>query len=159
MGADINCNVGVTSKQFSDTLGPHGIDNKNIKGRELLYSYKTNNLKIMLSYFKHNNYITYRSFNDKKSAHMLDNFVCCDQLFKSISDCKVTKVGVRSDHTATVTKFRLTSIKLNNEQQEYTFIYWEKIRTDEEMKSFLNDKLYELMKNNKSLSNDYTTFN
>ena len=53
MGADINCNVGVTSKKFSDTLGPHGIDNRNIKGRELLYSCKNNNLNIISSYFKH----------------------------------------------------------------------------------------------------------
>ena len=86
MVADINCNVGITSKRFSNTLGPQGINNRNIKGRELLYLYKTNNLKNLLSYFKHNNYITYRSFNDKKSAHMLDNFICCDQLFKRISD-------------------------------------------------------------------------
>ena len=86
MGADVNCNVGVTSKLFSDTLGPHGVDNRKIKGGELLYLYKTNNLKIILSYFKHNNYITYRSFNDKKSTHMLEIFVCCDQLFKRISD-------------------------------------------------------------------------
>ena len=55
MGADINYNVGVTSKRFSDTLGPHGIDNRNIKGRYLLYLYKTNNLEILLSYFKHTN--------------------------------------------------------------------------------------------------------
>ena len=122
MGADINCNVGVTSKRFSDTLGPHGIDNRNIKGRELLYLYKTNKLKILLSYFKHNNYITYRSFNDKKSAHMLDNFLCCDQLSKRISDYKVTKLGVRSDHTAIVTKFRFTSIKFNNDKKESTVI-------------------------------------
>ena len=86
MGADINFNVGVTSKQFSDTLGPHGIDNRNIKVRELLYLYKTNNLRILRSYFKHKNYIIYISFNDEKSAHMLDNFLCCDQLFKRISD-------------------------------------------------------------------------
>ena len=90
---------------------------------------------------------------------MLENYVCFYQLFKSINDCKVTKLGVRSDHTEIVTKFILTSIKYNNEQQEYTVIDWEKIRTDEETKYFLNDKLYELMKNNKSLSNYYTTFN
>ena len=60
MGAEINYNVGVTPKRFSDTLRLHGIDNRNIKGRELLYLYKNNNLKILLSYFKHNNYITYR---------------------------------------------------------------------------------------------------
>ena len=45
MGAGINCNVGITSKRFSNTLGPQGINNRNIKGRELLYLYKTNNLK------------------------------------------------------------------------------------------------------------------
>ena len=62
-------------KKISDTLGLHGIDNINIKRRELIYLYKTNNLKILLSYFKHNDYITYRSFTDKNSAHMLENLV------------------------------------------------------------------------------------
>ena len=90
---------------------------------------------------------------------MLDNFVYCDQLFKNISDCKVTKLGVISDHTAIVTEFILTSIKSNNERQESIVIDWQKIRTDEETKYFFNDKLYELMKNNKSLSNYYTNFN
>ena len=127
MGADINCNVGITLKRFSNILRPQGINNRNIKGRELLYLYKTNNLKILLSYFKHINYITYRSFNDKKSAHMLDNFLCCDQLFKRISDCKVTKFGVRIDHTAIITKFRLTSIKFNNEQQQSSVIDWKEL--------------------------------
>ena len=137
MGADINCNVGVTSKLFSDTLGTNGIDNRNIKGRELLYLYKTKTLKIILSYFKHKNYITYRLFKDKKSAHMLENFVFCDQLFKRISDCKVTKLGLISDHTAIVKKFRLTSIKFNDKQQESTVIDWEKIKTDVETEYFL----------------------
>ena len=104
------------------------------------------NLKIILSYFKHNNYITYRSFNDKKSEHMLDNFICCDKLFKRISDCKVTKFGVRSDHTAIVTKFRLTSIKFNNEQQQSTVVDWKRIRIDDKKISIFNDKLYELTK-------------
>ena len=72
---------------------------------------------------------------------------------------KLQKLGVISDHTAIVTKFRLTPIKFNNEQQESNIIDWEKIRTDEETKSFFNDKLYELMENDKTLSNDYTTFN
>ena len=46
MGADINCNVGITSKRFINTLGPQRINNRNIKRRELLYLYETNNLKI-----------------------------------------------------------------------------------------------------------------
>ena len=65
MGADVNCNIGITSKRFCHTLGPHGINNRNVKGRELSYLYKTNNLKNLLSCFRHNNYVTYRSFNDK----------------------------------------------------------------------------------------------
>ena len=125
--ADINFNVGITLERFSNTLGPQGINIRNIKGQELLSLYKTNNLKILLSYFIHDNYITYRSFNDKKSAHMLDNFVCCGQLFKRISDCKVTKLGVRSDHTAIITKFRLTSKKLNNEKKDLLSLTGEKI--------------------------------
>ena len=45
MGADVNCNIGIMLKGFCHTLGPHGINNRNVKGRELLYLYKTNNLK------------------------------------------------------------------------------------------------------------------
>ena len=82
MESDINCNVGVTSKLFSDPLRPHGINNRNIKWSELLYLYKTNNLKILLSYFKHNNYITYRSFNDK-SQH-----ICRTTLYVAVNYSK-----------------------------------------------------------------------
>ena len=60
MGVDNNFNVGITSKKFSDTLGLHATDIRNIKGRELLCLNKTNNLKHLLSYIKHNNYMTYR---------------------------------------------------------------------------------------------------
>ena len=159
MGADINCNFDITSKRCSNTLVTQGINDRNIKRQELLYLYKMNNLRILLSYFKHNNYITYRSFDDKNSAHMLDNFICCDQLFRRISNCKVAKFWVRSDHTAIVTKFRLTSIKFNNEQQKSTVIDWEIIRIDDEKRLIFNNKLYELTKDNKLLSQDYTYFN
>ena len=54
-----------------------------------------------------------------------------------ISDCKVTKLGVRSDYTEIITKFRLKYIKLNNEKKESTVIDWENIRTDEETKYVL----------------------
>ena len=47
MGADVNCNVGTRSPRFCDILGPHGLNNRNTKGRKLLYLYKTNNLKVL----------------------------------------------------------------------------------------------------------------
>ena len=90
---------------------------------------------------------------------MLDNFIFYDQLSKRISDCKVTTFGVRSDHTAIVTKFRLTSIKFKNEQQQSTVIDWERIIIDDEKRSIFNDKFYELTKDNKLLSQDYTYLN
>ena len=90
---------------------------------------------------------------------MLENFICCDQLFKRISNCKVKKFGVRSDHTAIITKFRLTLIKFNNEQQQSPVINWERIIIDDETISIFNNKLYELTKDNKILSYDYTYFN
>ena len=73
--ADINCNVGIRTRSFSDALGPHGINNRNLKVKELLYLYKTNNPELLLYFFKHTNYITYRSFSEAKSQHMLDNFI------------------------------------------------------------------------------------
>ena len=47
MGADVNCNVGTRSPRFCDILGPHGLNNRSTKRRELLYLYKTNNLKVL----------------------------------------------------------------------------------------------------------------
>ena len=45
MGAAVNCNVGTRSKRFKNILRPHGLDNRNLKGREFLYLYKSNNFK------------------------------------------------------------------------------------------------------------------
>ena len=90
---------------------------------------------------------------------MLDSFVCCDQFFKRISDCKVTKSGVRSNHSSIMTKFRLISIKFNNKPQQHTVINWERIRTGDKMKQIFNKKIQELMSNNQLQADNYTNFN
>ena len=56
-------------------------------------------------------------------------------------------------------KFRLTSIKLNNEQRQSTVIDWEQIQTDDETKQMFNEKLQELMSSNQLQVNDCTNFN
>ena len=99
LGADVDCNVGTRSTMFQDVIDPNGLSNRNLKGKDLLYLLKPNQFKILLSYYKHNNYVTYRKFSASKSPHMLDNFICCDKFFKRVTDCK--------------TKFKLTAIKLN----------------------------------------------
>ena len=130
----------------------------------LLYLYKTNNLKLLLSYFMHRNCVTYWSFNKSCTAHMLDNFMCCDKLFKRISDCKVTQSEVRRDHTTIVERFRLTSIKFNNTRYEPTVIDWEKIRTDKQAKLDFTDKLitlteYATITTDPFAESQYTIFN
>ena len=52
MGVDVNCNVGIISKRFKDILGPHGLDNRNFKGRQLLYLYKSNNFKYFYPFLR-----------------------------------------------------------------------------------------------------------
>ena len=67
---------------FRDVIGKHGIDNRNNKGKDLLYIINYFNLKTLLTYFEHANYVTYRTFSAKHSPHMLDNLFCCDKFFK-----------------------------------------------------------------------------
>ena len=68
---------------------------------------------------------------------MLDNFISCPGFFKRISDCKVTTLGVRSDHATIRVKFRLTAIKFNIEQDNIEIIDWKIIQTDHDAKDEL----------------------
>ena len=63
---DITLNVGNQSEMFTDVVGTNGIDNRNAKGKYFLFLLGANNFRLLLSYFKHNNYVTWRSFNTKK---------------------------------------------------------------------------------------------
>ena len=86
LGADVNSNVGIQSTMFQDVIGPNGLSNRNLKGKDLLYLLKSNQCKILLSYYTHNNYITYRTFRESKYQHMLDNFICSDKFLKRVTD-------------------------------------------------------------------------
>ena len=41
---DIHANIHVRSKIFSDVIGIHGLDNRNAKGKDLLFLFKVLNL-------------------------------------------------------------------------------------------------------------------
>ena len=71
---------------------------------------------------------------------MLDNFISCPGFFKRFSDCKVTNIGVRSDHATIKVKFRLTAIKFNNEKDNIEIIDWKKIQTNHDAKTEFNKK-------------------
>ena len=82
VGADVDCNLRVRTPMFKDVLGTFEIDNRNQKGKDLFYLLKSNNLKILLSYFQHANYVTYRTFSAVHSPQILDNFMCCANFSK-----------------------------------------------------------------------------
>ena len=110
-GQDINANVGISSPMFNGVLGPNGIRNRNEKRKDLLFLIKAQKLKVLLSYFTHNCYTTWKSFAIENSPHMLDNFICSETFLKRVHNCKVSNIGVRSDHSAVIVSFRITAIK------------------------------------------------
>ena len=103
-GQDINANVGISSLVFDDVLGPNGIRNRNAKGKDLLFLIKDQKLKVLLSYFTHKCYTTWKSFAIGNSPHMLDSFICSESFLKRVRDCKVSNIGVRSEEWGAVTK-------------------------------------------------------
>ena len=126
-GQDINANVGISSPMFNYVLGPNGIRNRNAKGKYLLFLIKSQKLKVLLSYFTHNCYITWKSFAIGNSPHMLNNFICSESFFKRVRDCKVKNIGVRSDHSAVIVSFRITAIKFKVKEKIKKIIDWKKI--------------------------------
>ena len=80
-GQDINANVGISLPMFNDVLGPNGIRNRNAKGKDLLFLIKAQKLKVLLAYFTHNCYTTWKSFAIGNSPPILDNFICSESFF------------------------------------------------------------------------------
>ena len=75
-GQDVNANIGVRSKMYGKTLGPWGINNRNIKGRRLLGFFSNNQLKIANSFYKKSPYVTWISFNKTRSPHKFRRYLC-----------------------------------------------------------------------------------
>ena len=83
---------------LQDFVGPNGLSNQNLKGKDLLYLLKSNPFKILLFHFTNNNYVTYRNFSASQIPHMLHNSICCDNFLKRVTDFKVATTGAISDH-------------------------------------------------------------
>ena len=52
---DVNSNIGVRSKMFRDVIRPNGIDNRNAKDKYLLFLLNSIKLRVLLTYFRHEN--------------------------------------------------------------------------------------------------------
>jgi exonuclease III len=101
MGGDINAQVGRRDcEEYEDVMGIWGMKERNDKGRSVLEVYMTYNLRVMNTYFEHEEYWTYQSFNEEKTMHMIDLFVVSSALLKRIKGCQVVRDGITSDHRA-----------------------------------------------------------
>ena len=154
-GQDINANVGISSLMFNDVLGPNRIINRNAKGKDLLFLIKARKLKVLLSYFTHKCYTTWKSFTVGNSPHMLDNFICSESFFKRVRECKVNNIGVRSDHLAVIVSLRTTAIKFKVKEKINKIIDRKKINGDAETNIEFNLRLSENITN----EHKYTDFN
>ena len=104
---------------------------------------------MLLTYYRHENYSTWQSFNYTRSPHMLTNFICSQSLFRWVKDCKVVNIGMRRDHTAILTSFKLTAIKFKVNKKIAAHIDWKLIGYHKQ-----TDKIF---KNSLSKSIDGTT--
>ena len=58
-GQYVNSNIGVRSNMFRDVIGPNGIYNRNAKGKNLLFLLNSIKFRVLLTYFRYNNYTTW----------------------------------------------------------------------------------------------------
>jgi hypothetical protein len=68
-GQDINCDVGTTNDKnnpLRSTLGPHGINNRNIKGARFLQHLCLLDMKLANSFFIKPNYATWKNFRPSR---------------------------------------------------------------------------------------------
>ena len=126
-GQDVNCNISVRYKMFRDLISPNVINNRKAKGKDLLFLLNSIKFRVLLTYFRHNNYTTWRSFNSTRSPHILDNFICYWPFFRQFKCCRVVNIGMHSDHTVILTSFKLTTIKFKVNEKVVDYIYWKLI--------------------------------
>ena len=122
-----NSNICVRSKMFYGEIKTNEIDNRNAKVIQLLFLLNSIKLRLLLTYFRHSNYTTWRSFKFTIYSQMLDNFICSRPFFFRVKDRKVVNIGMRSDPTAIIATFKIPAIKLKVTEKVVAQINWKLI--------------------------------
>ena len=132
-GKNVNDNLGTMSNMYEKTLGPWGIDNRNMKGIRLLGFFSHNQLKTADIFFKKPSFVTWRYFSNMRSPHMLDVISVSENFFKCVGSCGILKKGMRSDHFAVQLEFMNRSIKYKTTFIKKPVIDWKAILRRETM--------------------------
>ena len=86
---------------------------------------------------------------------MLDNFICSENFFKRMHNCKVSNIGVRSDHSAVIVSFIITAVKFKEKEKINKIVDWKKINGDAQINIEFNLRLGK----NITKYHTYTNFN
>ena len=136
-------------------IGPYGINNRNARGKDLLFLLNSIKFIVLLTYYGHESYTTWRSFNSTRSLHILEIFICYQPFFCRVKDCKVVNIEMRSEHTSISTSFKLTAIKFKVNEKIAARIDWKLIGYHK-----LNNKLFSnSLSNYIDQSNTYSNYN
>ena len=84
---------------YGENSRPWGINYRNMKGRRLLGVFSNNQLKVSKRFYKNSSYVTWRSFNNMRSPHMLDVISVSETFFKCVKSCVISKMGMKMDHS------------------------------------------------------------
>jgi hypothetical protein len=145
---NINAQIGTcTCADHANVISPHGIEQSNARGENLLHVLESHRLRVENAFFKHRTeeYVTHTSLPDslypKGVPSMHDNFACSQSLHKRIRECKAILDGVESDHPAVQLKIMLVSIKFKSRIVLRGTIDWPKILSDEHLQMVYNKHL------------------
>ena len=113
-GHDVNANLGMQRLMHKKVIRIYGLKNRNKKGQNPLVIFGVNNLIVVNSFFKNQNYTIWRSYNKSTSPHMLDVITCSTSFFKCVNDCGAIPDGVQNNHFDIWMLFLNCSIKFRS---------------------------------------------
>eukprot|EP00956_Cyclotella_meneghiniana_P030304 scaffold75760_cov60-Cyclotella_meneghiniana.AAC.14 len=99
VGHDLNASVGTRnpedSEEVNNVVGPVGFNNRNEKGGQAISFLLQMDLRVMTTYFNHENYTTHTSnLTSPPTPSTLDSISISSNGVKKVKDCKVCKLGV-----------------------------------------------------------------
>ena len=130
-------------------IWPNGIDNS----KDLLFRPNSIKFRVLLTFFRRENYTTWRSFTSTISPHMIDNFICSWPFSRQVKDCKVVNIGIRIDHTAILTSFKITAIRFKVTEEVVAHIDWKIIWYHKLTNELFNNSLSKYIADGTTYSN------
>ena len=126
---------------FWDVIGLNGSDNRNAKGKYLLFLLNSIKFRVLRTYFRHSNYTTRKYFKYTISTHMLEKIICSQPYLCRVKDFKVFNIGICSDHTAIKTTFKITAIKFKVTEKVIAHNGWKLIGYHSLTNELFNNRL------------------